>query len=91
MVFIFTFVNFCGGLASGCWGVPIFVELPMMILQGFLASLLLKVDPTLKARLRGGGAAVPVVVTHPTAMPHPQGVVPQLTVVGTPVQSANKV
>ena len=63
---VFTLINCLGGLAAGCWAVPILIELPLLAGQLLLLYLLTKCDPSLKARL-ASQPALPVL--HPPRAP----------------------
>ena len=69
-VAVFIFVNFCGGLSRGCWAIPVFVELPMLILSGYLCKLLAATDPELMARLQSTPCLRARSVTSPTMTTH---------------------
>ena len=93
LVALFVFINFCGGLAAGCWPVPVLVELPMLGLSAYLSFLLIKADPELRARLKrrvtiGDTPAQPTMTTHPVDTNPSVG--PSVIVFGTPV-AGNKV
>ena len=75
LAILFNFISFCGGLSRGCWGVPIFVELPMMIVQGVIMLKLSKVDPGVRegcdkclGKLKLRGTPEPTMATHQTVV-----------------------
>ena len=43
--------NWVGSLAVGCWAIPIFVMLPLIVGQGLLLRMLTQCDPSIKVRL----------------------------------------
>ena len=88
-VAVFVFINFCGGLATGCWPVPVLVELPMLGLSAYLGFLLIKADPELKSRLKRR-VTIGDTPAQPTMTTHSVDVNPSVIVVGTPV-AGNKV
>jgi hypothetical protein len=88
LAFLLTFISFCGGCASGCWAVPVFVEIPILILTIMLMLKLAKVDPDIGRRCSRN--ATPNVTTHQTPTLTGMGAEPpRLTLTsGTSIQEA---
>lgn len=97
LAMLFTFINFIMNVSSdcpldgvcrrySCWGVAVFIELPMLVTQALLLNYLRKTDSNIAAKLAsctGGGKATPTMTTHSVGGMVGPGMAPQLAAPGS--------